>query len=135
MNTPRSSVMRSCRILQVRLSIWFPRKSRQSPEDDPMAFQLVLNDILGDGNCSGTSLGHLDELALQLVLCKAYVLADKIGRPDISARMDCSFINCILVPSALHPAPPRCLSPLAVRFVYQNTSDQVSCEDHLQSWR
>lgn len=102
-------------------------KVLELPEDDPMAFQLVLNDILGyrDQEDSDIEIEHLDGYAIQLVYCKAYVLADKIGRPDISARMCSSFISCMLVLSVFQPAPPRCVSPFAVKFAYQNTSEQT----------
>lgn len=107
-------------------------KVLELPDDDPMAFELVLNDILGEKDWDGsdTGLGHLDQDSTQLIYCKAYVLADKIGRPDISKVMDGKFLEFMLTtsgttsetPSAIL-APPLCVSPVVAIFVYQNTAD------------
>jgi hypothetical protein len=58
-------------------------KVLELPEDDPVAFAYVLDGILGDVPGMQGRVPDGDDDAIQLALCNAYILADKLGREDI----------------------------------------------------
>ncbi|PMD38767.1 hypothetical protein L207DRAFT_584161 [Hyaloscypha variabilis F] len=69
-------------------------KSIDLAEDDPAAFSYVINMALGEG---WKMSAKLESVGAQLKLANAYIVADKLGRPDLASSISedyqCLFYN------------------------------------------
>jgi hypothetical protein len=69
-------------------------KSIDLAEDDPAAFSYVINMVFGEGWKISAKLEGVDA---QLKLANAYIVADKMGRPDLASSISedyqCLFYN------------------------------------------
>jgi hypothetical protein len=125
----RATPLRSSQILQVGFPEWLSRKQEkvlELPEDCPIAFGYILDKILGaqHGNTSEFGESHGSR---QLMWCKVYVLADKLGchplaeatyyyETEFAAKDDERRINGQELPL---------VDAAAVEFLYANTTNSA----------
>ncbi|KAN0110135.1 hypothetical protein V8E51_006522 [Hyaloscypha variabilis] len=95
-------------------------KSIDLPEDDPVAFSFVIDRALQD---TLDILTKVDAKDVQLVLCKAYLLADKLGRSDIADDAEREWRRFLRTRDC--PAD-RIMCPQAVKLLYNNTSEKTT---------
>lgn len=92
-------------------------KAIDLPEDDPVAFAYVIDHAFQEDTYM-TNKVAIEEV--QLALAKVYVLADKLGRPDLVCDTESEYRRVLKnSPSLLHQ--PIC--PRGAKFVYENTSE------------
>ncbi len=100
-------------------------KSIDLPEDDPFAFSFVIDRALQDTLDIQTKVDAKD---VQLVLCKAYFLADKLGRFDIAEDAERDWLHFVRTREI--PAD-RIVCPRTIKLVYNNTSESTSFRDSM----
>lgn len=101
------------------------------PEDDPKAFGLFVDLMLHVYANIFHHFGNDDE-AVQLGLCKAYVLADMLGCQDVAENIDMQY-RCYMC-----PAPTgflaRNVSEEAAQFVLEKTMDDDLLQQTIRQW-
>jgi hypothetical protein len=97
-------------------------KSIDLPEDDPVAFSFIIDHTLGNG--SEMSDKVLPE-NIQLALCKAYVLADKLGCLDAVQKTVDNYLEVHRCWEYEEDFESRLVCPGASRFVYENTPESA----------
>jgi hypothetical protein len=125
------------------------KKVLELPEDDPIAFGFILDHILQEwaGENAINKLG--DPEAVSMAWCRAWVLADKLGCPNISSRVELAYLEYLLKLSL----DERMIPPAAAEYLYENTSEPCElrealveiavatyrefgccCEDRMKQW-
>jgi hypothetical protein len=87
------------------------------PEDDPVAFAYVIDRAFQRASSMKNKVA-VEEL--QLALAKAYVLADKLGRPDLAREANEEYYDVFLHDQSLEHRP---VCPRAIRYVYENSPE------------
>jgi hypothetical protein len=97
------------------------------PEDDPIAFAFIVDRVFSEWRI-GSKLAK-DQEGYQLIWCKIYVLADKLGRSDIACSAEQGYMWHI------RSRRDRCINegldlpivdPAAAKFLYENTTDSAT---------
>lgn len=86
--------------------------------DNPVAFSYVVDGILGRCRNMNRRVKEGDD-AIQLALCKAYLLADKLGLRDIANKAARHYEE--LLWEGLEIQPTGLAFPPAVKLVYENS--------------
>jgi hypothetical protein len=94
-------------------------KAINLPEDDPVAFAHVIDCAFTD---NAAIEDKVDTEEVQLALAKVYVLADKLGRPDLAREAQAEYCD-LFYDSRFFDNRPIC--PRAIRYVYENTSESA----------
>jgi hypothetical protein len=98
-------------------------KSIDLPEDDPVAFSFIIDHTLGNGSEMKDKV--LPE-NVQLALCKAYVLADKLGCLDAVQETVDNDLHVVRQWEHDEDFESRLVCRRASRFVYENTPESAS---------
>ncbi|KAE9371939.1 hypothetical protein N431DRAFT_466233 [Stipitochalara longipes BDJ] len=97
-------------------------KVLELPEDDPIAFEVILDYILEETLEVNAIKNLTDPKAIHMAWFRAWILADKIGCSEVLLLIgdEYRFYLCML------PFEKRIIPPDAVKFLYENTS--TSCQ-------
>jgi hypothetical protein len=97
-------------------------KVLELPEDDPVAFGYSLNHIL-QGWARADDINKLgDPEAVNMAWCRTWVLADKLGCPNLSRHVKTNYFDHLSNLSL----DKKMIPPAAAQYLYENTSE--TCE-------
>ena len=102
-------------------------KVLELPEDDPIAFEFVLDYILQDWPDTEFISTLESPEAIQMAWCQVWVLTDKLGLPDFSEEAIGYYVEYF---SGL-ALSERVVPPAAAKFLYENTSDLCEMRETL----
>jgi hypothetical protein len=94
-------------------------KSIDLAEDDPAAFSYVINMAFGEG---WKMSAKLESVGAQLKLANAYIVADKLGRPDLASSISEDY-QCLFYNEGSFDDYLVC--GRAAKLVYENTAESA----------
>jgi len=94
-------------------------KTVNLPEDDPAAFSYVINLAFGEGWKMSAKLKGIDA---QFRLAKAYVIADKLGRPDLASSISEDYGWLFYVEGSFDD---YLVCAKSVKLVYESTTESA----------
>jgi hypothetical protein len=102
-------------------------KVLELPEDDPIAFGFILDHIL-QGWAGENAINKLgDPEAVSMAWCRTWVLADKLGCPNISKRVEIAYSSHLSHLSL----DEKIIPPAAAQYLYENTSEPCELRETL----
>jgi hypothetical protein len=103
-------------------------KVLEPPEDDSKVFGYVIDYVLQWRPPSSHMFEYFsnDDEVLQLALCKAYILVDKLGRVHNAESIRKSYLDYMWLEEHANEFPQRIVSPAAAKFLYENTTDSAT---------
>jgi len=124
-------------------------KVLELPEDDPIAFGYILDYIL-QGWARAEAINKLgDPEVVSMAWCRTWVLADKLGCPNISKQVEIAYLRHL----SYLALDEKIIPPSAAQYLYKNTSEPCElretfvkvavniyqaidccCEDPMKQW-
>jgi hypothetical protein len=102
-------------------------KVLELPEDDSISFGYILDHIL-QGWATADDINKLgDPEVVNMAWCRTWVLADKLGCPNISTHVNTEYSAYL---SKL-PLDERMIPPATAQYLYENTSEPCNLRETL----